>query len=149
VQSAAATIKEYLAALPPERGRAIDALRKLILDRLPAGYAEVMQWGMICYIIPLKRYSTTYNGQPLALAALASQKNYLSLYLMTVYGDKATGEWFKSEYAKTGKKLNMGKSCLRFKSLEEIPLELIGRTIARVSVDKYIEAYEKAKRVTG
>jgi hypothetical protein len=145
MQSSAATVKEYLASLSAERRQAVAALRSLILDNLPAGYEEVMLWGMICYVIPLARYPMTYNGQPLGLAALASQKNYMSLYLMAVYGNKGTEKWFKAEYTRSGKKLNMGKSCLRFKTLDDLPLELIGRCIARVSVEAYIESYEKVK----
>jgi hypothetical protein len=149
MQSGAKTVKEYLASLEPERRREMTALRELILKNLPPGYQEVMHGGMIWYIIPLSRYPETYNGEPLGLAALASQKNYMSLYLMTVYGDRETESWFKAEYAKSGKKLDMGKSCLRFKALNDIPLDLIKKTIARVSVDQYIESYEALKRKRG
>jgi hypothetical protein len=145
MQSSAATIEGYLASLPADRRKTVGELRGLILRNLPPGFKEVMQWGMIGYVIPLERYPDTYNGQPLALAGLASQKNYISLYLMAVYGHKGTEEWFKAEYAKSGKKLAMGKSCLRLKTPEDIPLALIEKTIARVSVEKYIETYESVK----
>ena len=146
MQSKAKTVKEYLSPLEPERRREMVALRTLILKNLPPGYQEVMHGGMIWYIIPFSKYADTHNGEPLGLAALASQKNYMSLYLMTVYGHKETEAWFKAEYAKSGKKLDMGKSCLRFKSLKDIPLDLIEKTFARVSVDRYIEMYEEIKR---
>jgi hypothetical protein len=145
MQSTAATVKEYLASLPPDRRKAIGTLRALVRKNLPKGYREVMQWGAIGWVIPLERYRDTYNGHPLCLAALASQRNYISLYLMTVYGHRETERWFKAEYARSGKKLAMGKSCLRFRSLDDIPLDLIGRTIARVSVDEYIRVYAAVK----
>ncbi len=146
MQSGAKTVDEYIESIPDDRRKAIGTIRKLIQKNLPKGYEEQMLWGMIAYVIPLERYPETYNGQPLAIAGLASQKNYISLYLMAVYGDKKTEAWFKAEYAKTGKKPNMGKSCIRFKSLEDLPLELIGKTIRRVPVDAYITSYEAARR---
>ena len=115
---------------------------KVILDNLPDGYVERMQYGMISYAIPLETYPVTYNKQPLGLASLASQKNYMSLYLMNVYGDTDTERWFHEEYRASGKKLDMGKSCVRFKKVEDLPLELIGQTIARTSPDEFIERYE-------
>ena len=149
MQSAATTPKDYLASLPADRRKAISTLRALVRKNLPKGYREVMQWGMIGWVIPLSRYPDTYNGEPLCVAGLASQKNAMSLYLMTVYGNKDIETWFKTEYAKTGKKLDMGKSCLRFRTLEDLPLELIGRTIGRVSVDQYIATYERARFSAG
>jgi hypothetical protein len=101
---------------------------------------------MISYEIPLSRYPKTYNKQPLAMAALASQKNYMSLYLMTVYGDKDTETWFHERYRASGKKLDMGKSCVHFRKLDDLPLDLVGESIGRVSVDKYIERYEQSRR---
>jgi hypothetical protein len=104
-----------------------------------------MQYGMIGWYVPLERYPDTYNGQPLGLAALASQKNYMTLYLNTVYGDPDTERWFHDRWAETGKKLDMGKSCVRFRRLDDLPLEVIGETIGRVSVDQYIERYEAVR----
>ena len=121
MQSTATTVKDYLASLPPDRLKAVTTLRALIRKNLPPGYREVVQYG-IGWVVPLSRYPDTYNGQPLALAGIASQKHYISLYLMTVYGYPEIERWFKAEYAKSGKKLKMGKCCLRFRSLEEIPL---------------------------
>ena len=139
-------MKEYLAGLPDDRRSALSAVRKVILDNLPTGYREGISYGMIAYVIPLARYPDTYNGQPLTLAALASQKNYMSLYLMCVYHGTPIAAWFKDEFRKTGRKLDMGKSCIRFKRLEDLPLDLVGRTIARVSVQDYIAVYEKARK---
>jgi hypothetical protein len=139
------TVKEYLEAIPEDRKEAIKTVRKIILDNLPDGYEECFAYGMIGYVIPLKRYPVTYNKLPLMLAALASQKNYMSFYLMTVYGDKATEEWFKEEFRKSGKKVDIGKSCLHFKKLDDLPLDVIAKVISRASVEKYIEKYELAR----
>ncbi len=104
-----------------------------------------MLFGMIGYVIPLERYPVTYNRQPLMYAALASQKNYMSLYLMNIYGNPDDQKWFVGAYKDSGKKLNMGKSCVRFKKLEDLPVELIGKAIARSSVDEFIELYEASR----
>ncbi len=145
VQSKAQTVKEYLAELPPDRRKEIETLRKVILANLPKGYEECMSYGMIGYVIPLSRYPETYNKQPLAIAALASQKNYMSVYLMCVYGEKQYMEWFKKSFEASGKKLDMGKSCVRFKKSDDLPLDVIGEAIAKVSVENYIKFYEKVQ----
>jgi hypothetical protein len=100
---------------------------------------------MIAYEIPLSRYPATYNGAPLMYAALASQKNYMAVYLTAGYGDKTAGDAFRAAYKKTGKKLDMGKSCVRFKQIEDLPLPLIGKTIAATPISKYIKQYEKTR----
>jgi len=146
VQSKAKTVEQYLKELPADRREAIAAVRKVILRNLPKGYEEAMNWGMITYEIPLKTYPKTYNGQPLCLAGLASQKNFMTLYLMTVYGHKETEKWFKQRYKASGKKLDMGKSCVHFRKLDDLPLELIGEVIAKVPVENYIRFYEKAQQ---
>ena len=146
-QSKAQTVDEYLAELPPGRREAIAAVRKVILDHLPSGYEETMQYGMIGYVIPLERYPVTYNQQPLGYASLASQKNYMSLHLMNIYGDKEAKQWFTEQYRASGKKLDMGKSCVRFKRLEDIPIDLVGEAIARTTVDEFIERYEASRRL--
>lgn len=145
MQSSALTVKDYIASLPPERRKPISTLRSLIRKNLPKGYRETMLYGMIGWVVPLSRYPDTYNGQPLCVAGLASQKNAMSLYLMTVYGHKETETWFKREYAKTGKKLDMGKSCLRFRKLDDLPLDVIAQTIARVPMEEYIATYERVR----
>ena len=145
VQSKATTVAQYLKELPDDRRKAISAVRKVILENLPAGFEEAMTWGMICYQVPLKRYPDTYNGQPLAIAALASQKQYMSVYLMSVYGNQDHHAWFREEFKKAGKKLDMGKSCVRFKTLDDLPLQVIGQAIARVPLKKYLAIYEKSR----
>lgn len=145
VKSSAATVEEYLAELPPERREAIEAVRRVVLDNLPEGYEECMSFGMIGYVVPLSRYPKTYNAQPLALAALASQKNYMALYLNNVYGAPETYERFTSAYRAAGKRLDMGKSCVRFRKLDDLPLELVGETIAQTSVEEYLAVYEAAR----
>jgi hypothetical protein len=148
VQSKAKTVAQYLADLPADRREAIDAVRKVILKNLPAGFEETMQYGMIAYVVPHSLFPAGYHCDPtqaLCFAALASQKNHMAIYLTTVYGHKKTEEWFKKAYKASGKKLDMGKSCVRFKKLEDLPLEVIGQAIARVPVDKYIEAYEESR----
>ena len=146
VISKAGTVREYLAELSPERRDSIAKLRKLILKNLPKGFIEIMLYGMISYVIPLERYPITYNKKPLTIISLASQKNYMALYLMNVYGDEAE-ERFKKSYLASGKKLDMGKSCVRFKSLDDLPLGLIGETIARTSVDQFIKRYERLRKI--
>lgn len=146
VKSDASTVADYLESLPEDRRKAMSEVRKVIKKNLPKGYQECMAWGMIGYVVPLKRYSETHNGEPLLIAALGSQKNYMAIYLMCTYGDKASDKWFRDRYKASGKKLDMGKSCVRFKKVEDLPLDLIGEAVARVSVEKYIEFYEKARK---
>lgn len=142
VSSKAQTVPEYLAELPAERRAVIAAVRKVVRKHLPKGYVEAMNWGMICYEIPLKRYPITYNKQPLSYAALAAQKNNYALYLM---GNEETRKTLAAAFKAMGKKMDMGKVCLRFKKLEDLPLEAIGKVIASVSVDAYIASYEAAR----
>ena len=145
-RSAAKTVEEYLGELSPDRREAIAAVREVVLRNLPPEYVETMLFGMISYVVPLERYPVTYNGQPLMFAALASQKRYMSLYLMNVYGDEATERWFDDEYRAAGKRLDMGKSCVRFRTLDDLPLDLVGRTIARTPAADFIARYEASRR---
>lgn len=144
-QSNATTVEEYLEDLPADRKLTLSTLRSVIQENLPDGYEEGMQYGMIGYYIPLKRYPVTYNKQPLSYVGLASQKNYVSLYLQCVYSDDELESRFRAEWEVTGKKLNMGKSCVRFKTLEDVPLDVIGRAIASTSVDEFIAMYERSR----
>ena len=144
--SKAPTVTAYLTSLPPERRKVIAAVRSVIRKNLPAGYKESMGYGMICYSVPLSRYPGTYNGQPLCYAALAAQKGYCSLYLMGVYGDAAQAKAFREGFKKAGKKLDMGKSCVRFKTTDDLALDVIGRAIAATPVDDFIASYERAHR---
>lgn len=145
MRSDAKTVEEYLRSLPPEREKALRAVRRVILANLPMGYKEMMRYGMIGYAVPLEKYPRTYNGQPLAIAVLSSQKNYMAVYLMIVYSDKEIEAWFHKRYRASGKKLDMGKSCVRFRRLEDLPIDLIGEAIGRTSVKEYIEKYEKSR----
>lgn len=146
VKSRVASVEEYISELPDERTRALKTIRNLILNNLPEGYVEIMQYGMITYVIPIERFPKTYNGLPLGYISLASQKNYMSLYLMYVYGNKEAKRIFKDRYIASGKKLDMGKSCVRFKKLEDLPLDLIGETVAATAVDDFIKMYEESRR---
>jgi uncharacterized protein YdhG (YjbR/CyaY superfamily) len=143
--SDAATPDEYIASLPPDRREAVRTVRDVVRMNLPAGFEEGMQYGIIGWYVPLERFPNTYNGQPIGIAALANQKNYMSLYLNTVYGDPKTEAWFKERYAASGKQLDMGKSCVRFRRLEDLPLDVIGDTIARVDLDSFLGAMEEAR----
>ncbi len=149
MQSQATTVEQYLAELPEDRRAAIAAVRKVILKNLDKNFEEGMQYGMIGYFVPHRVFPAGYHcdpKQPLCYAGLASQKNYLSLYLMCVYGSESHKKWFQTEWAKTGKKLDMGKSCIRFRKLDDLPLKVIGDAIRRVSVKKYVEKYESLLR---
>jgi uncharacterized protein YdhG (YjbR/CyaY superfamily) len=145
--SNAKTVEEYLAALPEDRREAIGQLRAVILQSLPQGYEETMQYGHIAYVVPHKLYPAGYHcnpADPLPYASLASQKSHMALYLMTVYGQPALAEWLREQYAARGLKLDMGKSCIRFKKLQQVPLDVIGEIIAKVPVEAYIAACEAA-----
>ena len=146
MQSKAATVEEYLAELPEDRRAAMSKVRDVIRKNLPRGYSESMGYGMMGWAIPLSKFPNTYNGQPLPIVGLASQKQSMSLYLMGLYGDPALAKWFESEWKKTGKKLDMGKSCLRFKKLEDLNLDLIAQAVAKVPPDKLIALYEDARK---
>jgi len=144
----AATVKEYLAELPADRRTALEAVRKVIRKNLDKQYAEGMQYGMIGYFVPHKVFPPGYHcdpSQPLPFAGIASQKNHMTLYLGFIYGNPDQEAWFRKEWAKTGKKLDMGKACIRFKKLEDLPLELVGEAIARVPAKDYIAYYEATR----
>jgi hypothetical protein len=140
-----ATVDAYLQTLPPDRRAMIAAVRRVVLDHLPNGYAELLDWG-ITYAIPLEQYPNTYNGHPLAIAAICSQKNYCTLHLMGAYGDVQTRAWLEAEFSRRGKTLDMGKACLHFRSLDDLPLDVIGQVIARIPPDRYIARYEASRR---
>jgi uncharacterized protein YdhG (YjbR/CyaY superfamily) len=145
MRSNANTVDEYMAELPSERREAIEAVREVILDHLPEGYEEVMNWGMITYQVPLETYADTYNGKPLMYAALASQKRHMAVYLTGIYMDEGTRAGFEADYLETGKRYDAGKSCVRFRSLEDLPLELIGETIGSLSVEDFVKRVEAAR----
>lgn len=139
MQSKAATVEEYLDELTPERREQIEAVREEILKNLPEGYQEVMNWGMITYQVPLEVYPDTYNKKPLMYAALASQKNHMAVYLTGIYMDDKAREEFETAYRATGKRYDVGKSCVRFRKLDNLPLPLIGESIAAMPMEEYVE----------
>lgn len=139
-------VRKYLNGLPPDRRAAIETVRRAILENLPEGYQETVDFGWLAYVIPLKTYPKTYNGHPLMYAALASQKRHMAVYLMNIYGDAETERWFTKAYQASGKKLDMGKSCVRFKKLDDLPVDLIGQAIARTPVAEHIERYEASRK---
>lgn len=146
MQSSASTVSEYLSSLPQERRDAISAVRKVIVKNLRKGFEETMQYGMITYVVPLKLYPSGYRNDkkmPLPYVSLASQKNHMAVYLMNINGDKETAEWFKGEFKKAGKKLEAGKSCIRFKKLDDLPLPVIGKAVAKTSVKDWIAVFEE------
>jgi hypothetical protein len=149
MKSEATSVDEYVAELPAQRREALEAVRAVILRNLPAGYEEGMQYGMIGYFVPHSVYPPGYHcdpKQPLPFASLASQKNHMAIYLMCIYSDRDQETWFREAWKKTGKKLDMGKSCIRFKKIEDVPLKVIGQAIKRVPAKKFIAFYEAATK---
>lgn len=144
-RSAAKTVDEYLAGLPDDRREVVAEVRDFVRTHLPDGYDETMNWGAISWEIPLSRYPKTYNGQPLSFAALAAQKNYYALYLMFLYDGTDRTKQFAEEFRKAGKKLDMGKSCVRFKAIGDLHLPAIAQVIADTPPDRYIELYERSR----
>ncbi|NML60887.1 DUF1801 domain-containing protein [Massilia sp. RP-1-19] len=159
MQSAATSVDAYLDTLPDERRAIVEAVRDVILANLDSGYRETMQYGMIGYAVPHDVFPAGYHcdpKQPLPFAGLASQKNHISLYLMGLYfgcaSDQETDEvkWFRDAWAKAGKKqLDMGKSCVRFKKLEDVPLDVIGEAVRRMPAQLYIERYQQGLAAAG
>ncbi len=146
MQSKATTVSQYLEELPADRRQAIETVRQTILKNLPEGYEEVMNWGMISYEVPISIYPDTYNKKPLMYAALASQKNYMAVYMMGLYTDSNRRAEFQKEYAAKGYKLDMGGGCIRFKKLENLPLEVVAKYIAQVPMQEHIAAAKAARR---
>lgn len=145
-KSNAQTVEEYLQELPEYRREIIEEIRDLILENLPDGYDETMNWGMISYEIPLEKYPDTYNNQPLSYLGLAAQKNHNSLYLMPVYQDEELEEWLEEEFKKANKKMDMGRSCLRFNHVSELPLEAIAKIVSHQTPDEFIATYEETRK---
>jgi Domain of unknown function (DU1801) len=142
MKSSATSVEAYLAALPEDRRSAIETVRKVILDNLDEGYEEGIQYGMIGYYVPHRIYPAGYHcdpNQPLPFASLGSQKNHMAVYLMCIYGHEVLRSWFEKAWVKAGKKLDMGKSCVRFKKLDDLALDVIAEAIRRVPARTYIE----------
>jgi uncharacterized protein YdhG (YjbR/CyaY superfamily) len=147
MQPKATTVAQYLAQLPPERRAALTAVRKVIRANLDRGFAERMHYGMIGYCVPHRLFPAGYHCDPeqsLPFAGLAAQKGHMALYLMHVYGDEREAAWLRAAFAKSGKKLDMGKSCIRFRRLEDLPLAVIGESIRRVRLAEYVARYERS-----
>jgi hypothetical protein len=147
MQSKAISPEQYINELPEDRKMPISMLRQVILDNLPNGFEEIMSYGMLGYVVPHSLYPDGYHCNPelpLPFMNLASQKNFVAVYHMGVYADKELLKWFTSEYPKFSKyKPDMGKSCIRFKKLEEIPYELIGELVSKITVAQWIDTYER------
>jgi hypothetical protein len=147
MQSTANTPDEYVASLPPDRKEAISKLREAILKNLPAGFEETMSYGMLGYVVPHSLYPKGYHCDPkipLPYMNLGSQKNFIALHAMCVYGSSTLHEWFANEYPKHSKgKLDMGKACIRFKKMDDIPYELIGQLASKFTPQQWIDICEK------
>lgn len=147
MQSTAKTPAEYVNSLPDERKIVIKNIRKTVLDNLPEGFEETMSYGMLGYVVPHSIYPSGYHCDPktpLPFLSVASQKNFIAFYHMGIYADETLLNWFVAEYPKHCKtKLDMGKSCIRFKKMNDIPLELLGQLVAKMSVQDWISLYEK------
>jgi hypothetical protein len=149
MQSKAKSVSQYLASLPPAARRELARVRALVKKNLPKGYAETMQFGMISYVVPLKLYSSGYLGKinmPLPYVCLAAQKNYLALYLMNVYGSPKLEREFRAAFRRSKKKLDMGKSCVRFKTTDDLALDAVADAVASTKVKAFIARYERARR---
>ncbi|MEM9415692.1 MAG: DUF1801 domain-containing protein [Planctomycetota bacterium] len=145
--SKATTAAQYLKELPEDRRKAISKLRSVIKKNLPKGIEEGIQYGMIGYFVPHKLYPNGYHcdpKQPLPFASIASQKNHMALYTMTVYSDPKINKWFTKAWKDAGHKLDMGKSCIRFKKIEDVPLDVVAELFTKVDVKQYIQMYEDA-----
>ena len=145
MRSDAQTVDQYLKELPDDRRQALQAVRDTILRNLPPGYEEAMNWGMITYQVPLGVHPDTYNGEPLMYAALASQKNHMAVYLSGIYADEDAGARFEEAYRATGKRYDVGKSCVRFRSLDDLPLDVVGQAIGAIPLERFIETYEEGR----
>ena len=147
MQSKAATVDEYIAGLPEDRQKALTQLRKVIKKKLPKGFQECMSYGMIGYVVPHSKYPEGYHCDPklpLPFINIASQKNFIAVYHMGMYNNPALLKWFAEAQAKlTGKKVDMGKSCMRYKKPEDIPVDLIGELASKITPDEWIALYEK------
>lgn len=145
-RSTATTVDAYLAELPDDRRAVVSAVRDAVARSMPAGYEERVSWGMISWEIPLARYPDTYNRQPLSYVALAAQKRHYALYLNGPYADPAQARALEEGFAHAGKVLDMGKSCLRFRTLDDLPLQVVTQVIASTPPERYIEIYERSRQ---
>lgn len=142
------SVTDFLASLPPNRRPEVDRVRSLIRKNLPDGYEETVSKNMLVYQVPFEEYSDTYNGHPLWYVALASEKSYLSLHLMPVYGDSNLAKELSDGFESAGKKLNMGKACVHFHTAQELALDVIGRIVSAVPMDKWVAIAKAARQST-
>lgn len=146
--SKATTVEEYLASLPPDRQTIMEMLYKTLQKKLPKGFVPTMQYGMLSFVVPHKLYPAGYHCKPsdlLPFLSIASQKNFIAIYHMGIYADATLLQWFTTAHTKAStKKLDMGKSCIRYKKAEDIPMALIGELATKISVAQWITLYEKA-----
>ena len=145
VSSRALTVGQYLAELPRDRREVISAIRDVVNRNLPPGYVETMNWGMICWEIPLSRYPRTYNGHPLAYMALAAQKNNFALYSLGAYAGPELVAWLREEFRRAGQKLDMGMSCIRFRKPEGMPMSVVEHLASYATVEQFIEIHERGR----
>lgn len=146
MRSSAASVADYIRSLSDERRTAIETVRRVVNDHLPPGYEEAMNWGMITWQVPLATFPDTYNGQPLMYAGLASQKRYMALHLMGIYTSRAARDAFEAAYRATGKRFDAGKACVRFRRLDDLPLDLVAGTIAALPAEELIRLAQAARR---
>ena len=143
-------VDDYLAQLPADRREAIGRVRDVINENIADGFEEKLQYGMIAWCVPesVLPASQVYNKQPLCFTALGSQKSHMAVYMMGIYGDEAHRAWFEKAYKASGKKPDIGKSCVRFKTLEALPLDVIGEAVSRIPVEKFVEGYRASREQT-
>ena len=147
VPAVPAAVAEYLDELPAERRELLRAVRDVVAQAMPRGYQEGIAFGMVTWCVPLERYPDTYNGRPLGYVALAAQTRHCAVYLMGLYADSEEAASFRRRWQERGRRLDMGKSCLRFRRLEDLDLELLAEVVAGTSVPTYVERYEAARRL--
>ena len=143
---ATASVDHFLAGLPANDRKVLSTVRDTIRKNLPDGYEEILQGRFISYVVPLSRTGKTYNGQPLWYIALAIQKNYYTVHMMAAYGDSKSLALIQNGFKKAGKKLDMGKACIRFKKIEDLPLDVIGKSVASIPAEGYIRRYEASRK---
>jgi hypothetical protein len=148
VSSRALTVGQYLAELPSDRREVISAIRDVINRNLPPGYVETMNWGMICWEIPLSRVPDTYNGHPLSYLALAAQKHNFALYSIGAYAGPELTAWLRKEFGRAGQRLDMGKSCIRFRKPEGLPMSVVERLASYMTVEQLLEHYAQSRHGT-
>ena len=146
MKNSATTVEEYLNSLPPDRRDVVSKVRNAIRKKIPKGYAETVRWSAITWEIPLSRFHDTYNRQPLCYLALAAQKNHYAVYLMRAYGDTEELSRVQEGFRKAGKKLDRGKSCIRFRKLDDLPLDVITESASRTTPEEWIRIYERARK---